>query len=256
LANHNNDLIEKKLIEQINRHLDGLKSKIVNDFSKNSFEEEIEKLKSDIVYSCFSLSNDKYALIRLMGRVSVSIGRRLGEIYDKIPRLIAQIVFDIPEEEIAPKIGNRLELDICLPFDSISKANKTFISKTLKNYKIKEKINGVGIEIRYNFNPNDSARLRKDVDMVNLLLENKLSPIYIIFSSISPRVDAISRLERAGWQFLIGEQAFNFSNSLFGIDIIDILNKEKIKKEINENINAIMDSLYQSYAFQTIKNNY
>lgn len=162
-----------------------LKKRLISDFGRTAFEKEISKLKSDPIYSKFHLACEEYALIRLMGRLSVSIGRRLGEIYDKIPRLIAQTAFDIPPNKIAPKMGGKLELDTCLPFDIISSNNKRHIVKVLKKYIQKQYQNGVGIEVRYNFNPNDSARLRKDIDMINYLIKEKLTPIYLIFSSIS-----------------------------------------------------------------------
>ncbi|MFQ5825610.1 MAG: hypothetical protein ACE5JB_16350, partial [bacterium] len=153
-------LIQDKLILQLDHHLTGLKEKIMQDFSKKSFEQEVASLKSDPIYPKFNLSSEEYALIRLMGRVSISIGRRLGEIYDKIPRLIAQKAFNISEERIAPKMGGKLELDTCLPFDAISDLDKRHIENTVSSFTKKKYSNGAGIEVRYNFNPNDSSRLR------------------------------------------------------------------------------------------------
>src|SRR5690606_12444668 len=88
---------------------------------------------------------------------------------------------------------------------------------------------GIGIEIRYNFNPNDSARLRKDVAMAENLAFNGLLPIYLVFSGISPRDEAIARLKRAGWSFLIGKPAVQFAKDLLGLDLATILEKPDVQ---------------------------
>ncbi len=248
--------VEEHLIEQIRHHLNGLKEKIILDFSEKSFSKEIASLKSDPIYSKFHLASQEYALIRLMGRISVSIGRRLGEIYDKLPRIIAQSVFKIPPDKISPKMGGKLELDTCLPFNCLSDRDKKHVQKIVKKYASKQHEKGIGIEIRYNFNPNDSARLRKDVDMVNYLIEEKLTPIYLIFSSTSPRDEAIARLKRAGWQFIVGQDAFDFSKELYRIDMAKILEKDLISAEISKKINEIMEALFSSFAFEQVAKSY
>jgi len=72
---------------------------------------------------------------------------------------------------------------------------------------------------------------------------------YLIFSSISPRQDAISRLERAGWNFIIGEDARQFSTDLYNIDLSQILQKEAIYNSIKNKMDEIMRSLYLSHAY-------
>jgi len=257
MNNYHDKMIEEHLIKQLDHHLDGLKEKIIGDFSKSSFESEIEALKNDSLYPKFAMATGEYVLIRFMGRMSISIGRRIGEIYDKIPRLIAQKVFDIPTDRIAPKMGGKLELDTCLPFDIISDHGRNHIAEVVKKYiKTSPAKNGIGIEIRYNFNPNDSSRLRKDEAMANHLINDMLTPVYLIFSSISPRADAISRLERAGWTFIIGENARRFSQDLYGINISTILEKESVNTTITHRVNEIMGILYSSYAFRQIADKY
>lgn len=248
--------IEDKFIKELKHHLDGLREKVEGDFNNDAFEKELLALKSDPIYPAFNLATDEYTLIRLMGRISVSIGRRLGEIYDKIPRLIAKTSFDIPAERCAPKMGGKLELDICIPFDVLTEDKRKHVISTTLPYTKKVNKNGLGIEIRYNFNPNDSARLRKDVDMVNYLKEDDLTPIYLIFSSISPRDEAIARLKRAGWIFIVGEDAVKYAHKLFRLDMAGILNKETVRSEIEKEINSIMKSLYTSYGVKKIFKNY
>ncbi|MCE5227008.1 MAG: hypothetical protein LLG05_14280 [Porphyromonadaceae bacterium] len=248
--------IEDKFISELKHHLNGLREKVDGDFNKDAFEKELTSLKSDPIYPAFGLATDEYTLIRLMGRISVSIGRRLGEIYDKIPRLIAKTSFDIPAERCAPKMGGKLELDICIPFDVITEENKKHVIATTEPFTKKVSKNGLGIEIRYNFNPNDSARLRKDVDMANYIINDNLTPIYLIFSSISPRDEAIARLKRAGWIFIVGEDAVNYTHKLFKIDMAGILNKESVRKEIEKEINSIMKSLYTSYGTKKVFKKY
>jgi hypothetical protein len=151
MAKMHEQLIEEHLVEQIRHHLNGLKEKIILDFSEKSFVKEINSLKSDPIYPKFHLASQEYALIRLMGRISVSIGRRLGEIYDKLPRMIAQSVFKIPLTKIAPKMGGKLELDTCLPFDCLSGGDKKHVQKIVKKYTNKQYEKGVGIEVRICF---------------------------------------------------------------------------------------------------------
>lgn len=163
-----------------------------------------------------------------MGRISISVGRRLGEIYDKVPRYAAAARFNLLPEQIAPIIEG-LELDIGLPFPSVTETDiahvKTVCAKYFGDGDIEK---GIGIEIRYNFNPNDSSRLRKDVKMGELLAAAGMKPIYLIFSNISPRNDAISRLKGTGWNFLVGEKATEFINDLIDMDIQFMLDKPAI----------------------------
>ncbi|MHB8523462.1 MAG: hypothetical protein ACYDH9_22265 [Limisphaerales bacterium] len=130
--------------------------------------------------------------------MSISIGRRLGEIYDKIPRFVAAARFNVPEKDVAPMLKN-LELDIGLRFSKLSAADVQHIKSVAKKFTGKSaEGKGIGIEIRYNFNPNDSARLRKDCDMARYVRGEGFFPIYLVFSGISPRAEAIARLTRAG----------------------------------------------------------
>ena len=187
-----------------------------------------------------------------MGRVSISVGRRLGEIYDKIPRLLAAARFSLAPEEVAPKI-NGLELDTGLLFDRLDGDDVQHVSSTvIKHIGALEIGNGIGVEVRYNFNPNDSARLRKDVAMAEGLQQEGLLPIYLVFSAISPRDEAIARLTRAGWRFLVGEKALKFSHDLYGVDLTAILRERVIKHEIEREVSAIMDTLFGSHAFTAV----
>jgi len=246
---------EKKFIDAINSHLAGWAQKVNNDFSKDNFENELRDLKSDPIYADFHFDSPEYVLIRFMGRMSISIGRRLGEIYDKIPRFAASAKFDLKPEQVAPKIKG-LELDIGILSKDISKSNKAHLNKVCAKF-INEKINGgVGIEIRYNFNPNDSSRLRKDVEMGELLRKENFTPIYLVLSSISPRQDAISRLTNSGWNFLIGAEAVQFMNELLEIDLATILKKREISKEIEKSVDSFMKSIFVSPAFQGVLKKY
>lgn len=233
----------------IRRH----KNKVENDFSKENFDAELAKLKSDSVYSKFSFDREEYVLVRFMGRISISIGRRLGEIYDKVPRFAASAKFNLSPNQVAEKIGG-LELDIGLRFSEITPPDKLHITTIVKKHTALDvsDTNGIGIEIRYNFNPNDSSRLKKDVDMGNRLKDLGLRPIYLVFSSISPRQDAISRLTNSGWTFLTGTDAINFANELLTIDFQKILDKPVIKKEVKKAVDEIFKLLVDSYPFQKI----
>jgi len=240
--------IEKRFIEEIRHHLSGWAEKVDEDFSQKSFEHELNNLNGDSIYKDFCFDTASYVAIRKLGRMSISIGRRLGEIYDKIPRFVAAARFDLTSEQVKEKFNN-LELDICLRNEFLSEEHKKHLNDTCQKYIENENIenkNGAGIEIRYNFNPNDSARLRKDVDMVNYLIEDDLLPIYLIFSSISPRDEAIKRLKNAGWNFLIGNDGINFMHDLLSVDFQSILQKEYVRKEIKNAIKDFMKKIYQS----------
>jgi len=241
--------LEAAIIAELRHHLAGWREKIRNDFSKTNYENELAALKSDPLYPKFNFDTPEYVNIRFMGRVSISIGRRLGEIYDKIPRRLAIEKYGITKNQVAPRFGG-LELDVCLRFSELQAEAANFVSNVCKKY-INEEIetDGIGIEIRYNFNPNDSSRLRKDCDMASKLIEAELRPIYLIFSAISPRNEAISRLERAGWKFLVGQSALDFATELLGMDLAEIWDRPAIKAEIKREIDGMMSDIKTSDSF-------
>lgn len=242
-------VLEAAIIAELRHHLAGWRAKINNDFSKENYDKELELLEGDPLYPKFNLDTPDYVNIRFMGRVSISIGRRLGEIYDKIPRRLAIEKYKLTPKQVSPKLGN-LELDVGLRFSELSEADAIFVSNICTRY-LNEFIqaDGVGIEIRYNFNPNDSSRLRKDEDMASKLINANLRPVYLVFSSISPRQEAISRLERAGWKFLIGQDALDFATEIFGLDLAGIWDRPAIKAEITREINGMMSDIKSSHSF-------
>ncbi len=248
--NSNESKLENAIVAELRHHLAGWRTKIKNDFSQKNFENELTALKGDPLYPKFNFDTADYVNIRFMGRVSISIGRRLGEIYDKIPRRLVIEKYGINQGQVAPKFDG-LELDVCLRYSELKDRDSKFISSVCKEH-INEDItsDGIGIEIRYNFNPNDSSRLRKDCVMAEKLIAANLRPVYLIFSAISPRDEAISRLERAGWVFVVGQNAINFSSELFGLDLSDIWDRPTIKKEIETEINGMMDDIKSSYSFK------
>lgn len=245
------DPTERKFLQAIRHHLAGWKRKIDGDFGRRSYDEELAKLAGDPVYAKFAFDCPEYVLVRLMGRMSISVGRRLGEIYDKLPRFVASARFDVAPEQVAEKF-NGLELDIGLRYDLLSRLDKDHVSSVLAKYGASGRESGVGIEIRYNFNPNDSSRLRKDVDMANYVQEAGLFPLYLIYSAISPRDEAIARLRRAGWNFLQGDDATRFTNDLFGADFLGILDRPEVRTRVHDEVRDLMASIFKSYAFAQI----
>jgi hypothetical protein len=248
--------VEEKFLAILRANLIGLRAKVVNDFSEENFLRELQMLQNDPVYSSFAFASPEYLLIRLMGRISISIGRRLGEIYDKIPRIAASARFGLSAIQVAPLL-EKLELDVALNFAYLSNADVEHIRQVVRHYLSSVQLDsGVGIEVRYNFNPNDSSRLRKDAMMATYVRNEKLLPIYLVFSTISPRAEAIARLERAGWEFLIGETAIAFAKDLLNMDLAQILEAPEIKAEIHRDVNEIIGAMMTSYAFQEIIKKY
>jgi hypothetical protein len=185
--------------------------------------------------------------------MSISIGRRLGEIYDKIPRFVASARFGVTPDQVAEKFDG-LELDIGLRYKEVSEDDQKHLENTIKGLGgDPEKFKGIGIEIRYNFNPNDSSRLRKDCDMADKLKEAGLFPMYLIYSAISPRDEAIARLTRAGWMFLQGKDASDFTTNLFAIDFMATMENEKVWGEVKAEVREIMRGIFESKAFEQIK---
>ncbi|RFS18666.1 hypothetical protein DVR12_27365 [Chitinophaga silvatica] len=246
-----NQTVEERLLAVIRQQLEGLSNKVKTEFSQENYEKELLSLTGDPVYSKFSFNQAEYVLIRFMGRISISVGRRLGEIYDKVPRYAAAARFNLTPVQIAPTIDG-LELDIALNFSEVPESEVVHIKEVFKKYFDGIPANGIGIEIRYNFNPNDSSRLRKDVKMGENLAAEGLAPVYLIFSSISPRQDAIARLTNAGWKFLIGDPAINFINELLNLDIQSILDRTTIKTEIKRIVDEILKNLVTSHAFNQV----
>jgi hypothetical protein len=242
------DPTRAKFIEQIRHHLEGWRQKIAEDFSAQNLDKELKELSSDPVYSRFHLNSDDYVLIRVMGRMSISIGRRLGEIYDKIPRLAAQARFGLPLSEVVAKFSG-LELDTRIPLRALTKEDKVHVQDVYERHlpKCRELVEGLAIEIRYNFNPNDSARLRKDKQLGKLLMAKGYTPIYLVFAENSPRLsDAVASLERAGWTFLIGQPALVFMADLVGFDVSAILDEPLVSQEIQKEISSLMKSIRSS----------
>jgi hypothetical protein len=245
-------LIERtreRFLLELRHHFQGWLAKVTKDLSIEQFKAEITNLEGDPVYRSFGLATAEYALVRVMGRLSISIGRRLGEIYDKIPRFVTQARFNLTAAEVAPKVGGSLELDVCIPLARLNSVDAAHVREVVsKTFGAADGYSAVAIEIRYNFNPNDSSRLRKDVHMAELLKEQGMLPVYLIFSTISPRDEAIARLKRAGWTFMIGQQASEFMNALIGMDIEVILSSEAVKSEVALEMDKIMRTLYESSA--------
>lgn len=242
---------QERFLLELRHHFQGWLAKVTRDLSAEAFKAEIDGLRADPVYSSFGLATPEYALVRVMGRLSISIGRRLGEIYDKIPRFVTQARFNLTPEEVAPKVGGELELDVCVPLNRLTAKDKKHVREAMaRHVPAAAKYTGVAIEIRYNFNPNDSARLRKDVHMAELLQGQQLAPVYLIFSTISPRDEAIARLSRAGWMFLVGPAASEFMNQLIGMDIKAILDAAPVRQEVAAEMARIMRVLYESAAMR------
>jgi len=243
--------IEARFLKELRHHLLGWKAKVISDFSDEVYNAELAQLSADPVYSAFALNNPMYVLIRLMGRMSISIGRRLGEIYDKVPRFVVQARYDLTKDEVAPKMGGKLELDICIPYRKLNSSDKKKVIDLASRFDLSNSsTKGLGIEIRYNFNPNDSSRLRKDEEMARLIIEEKLIPVYLIFSSISPRDEAIERLKRAGWHFIVGEEALVFMRDLCDSEFDKLLKKATVQKEILQEVTEMMSLIRKSTAFK------
>jgi hypothetical protein len=245
-------LIEQRFLLAIRHHFRGWHAKIDKDFSERAYKKEITALSGDAVYEAFGFANPAYVLTRLVGRMSISVGRRLGEIYDKIPQIATAARFQLPMEDIVVKVHNKLLLDIRVPYERLSAADRAHAAQVVQQYTAvcTAERSGVGIEVRYNFNPNDSARLRKDKEMAQYLQQDGLLPIYLVFSGISPRDEAIASLGRAGWHFLVGSVATQFMKDLVEMDFQSILCKPAVKAEVAREVGGMMDKMLRSPAFQ------
>jgi len=240
-------VIKQRFIEAIRHHLSGWKNKANNDFSPSECERELNDLTDDPIYANFNFATLHYVAIRKIGRMSISIGRRLGEIYDKVPRFVTAARFNLTDEQVKEKFG-RLELDIAIRKELLDIEDATHVENVFKKYfDTSIQMNGgLGIEIRYNFNPNDSSRLRKDVQMCERVKSKNLTPIYLIFSRISPRNDAISRLTNSGWHFLVGEDAISFMKDLLEVDFQEILQEKDVQQAIKETTDEFMETIFRS----------
>lgn len=246
-------IVEARFLAAVKHHLDGWRAKIAKDFSITSFNAELKSLAGDPVYSKFALDTPEYVLTRLVGRMSISVGRRLGEIYDKIPRFVAAARFGVTPDQVAEKFDG-LELDIGLRYGDVSRDDQKHLRGTIQALGgDPDKFKGIGIEIRYNFNPNDSSRLRKDCDMADKLKAAGLFPMYLIYASISPRDEAIARLKRAGWLFLQGKDASDFTTKLFAIDFMATMENDAVWGEVKTEVREIMGGIFVSKAFEQLK---
>lgn len=237
--------VEERFLSELKHHISGWENKVSSDFNNKNVAVELDKLRGDPVYSAFGFDCTEYVAVRLVGRMSISIGRRLGEIYDKIPRFVAAARFALKPEQVAEKFDG-LEVDLAIRCSLLNPIDKVEVKNVICKYTDSHFYEGIGIEIRYNFNPNDSARLRKDVQMAESLQSEKLLPVYLVFSDISPRDDAIARLKRAGWTFLVGEEAKTFSVQLLSTDFTSVLQKEEIKTQTHLAIKKLLKSIFDN----------
>ena len=243
----------ERFVGLLRRAIKGWQDKVDADFSADNASSELKSLESDDVYSKFGLASNGYVLIRLMGRMSISIGRRLGELYDNLPKFVAAARFGLSPSDVSAKIRG-LILDVCIPFRKLAAEDvalaKVATCEALNLVTLPSSADGLGIEIRYNFNPNDNARLRKDVAMAEGLIAANLVPIYLVFSGISPRAGAIARLKRAGWHFLIGDDAAAFTRKLLGLDLSALLDADDVRKEIEAGMRGVMAAIVSSPAME------
>ena len=245
-----NDEALLRFLEELRHHLEGWKEKVDVDFAKENFDKELNGLSVDPVYAKFHLATPDYVFIRLMGRMSVSIGRRLGEIYDKIPRFAAQGRYNLRRDQVVTKLGG-LEIDIRLLFSDLKGDDRHHIYEvSSRHLKIDPTVySGLGIEVRYNFNPNDSSRLRKDKQLAGLMMEQNLYPVCLVFADNSPRLeDAVISLERSGWNFLIAGPALDFMADVVGFDISKALDDAKVSAEIKKETEQFMKKIWGSFA--------
>ncbi|MGK9220418.1 MULTISPECIES: hypothetical protein [unclassified Microbacterium] len=243
---------QARFLQLLRRALQGWRDKVDADFSAASALRELNSLESDPVYSQFGLASNGYVLIRLMGRMSISIGRRLGELYDNLPKFVAAARFGLTPSDVAAKIAG-LNLDVCIPFGLLSAEDRELAiasTELATGATVPADRRGLGIEIRYNFNPNDSARLRKDVAMAEGLIAENLVPIYLVFSGISPRAEAIARLKRAGWLFLVAHDAADYTKALLGLDLSSLLSNADVQDEVRAETSALMSAIATSDAMR------
>ncbi|GAA3200619.1 hypothetical protein [Microbacterium terregens] len=249
---------QARFLELLRRALMGWQDKVDNDFSVGNSSKELASLESDPVYAQFGLASNGYVLIRLMGRMSISIGRRLGELYDNLPKYVAAARFGLTPSDVAAKIVG-LNLDVCIPFSLLTEEDRVLAlaaTEAATGQAVDPARRGLGIEIRYNFNPNDSARLRKDVAMAEGLIAEGLVPIYLVFSGISPRAEAIARLKRAGWLFLIADDAAAYTKELLGLDLSSLLSSESVQAEVRAGTDGIMSAIVGSVAMKNALSDY
>ena len=244
-----------RFLEELRHHIEGWKKKVYDDFGERNFYEELHALSVDPVYAKFHLATPEYVFVRLMGRMSVSIGRRLGEIYDKIPRFAAQGRYNLRRDQVVTRFDG-LELDILLLFSHLDEEGLQHLSKVSGEHLMIDpnEFSGLGIEVRYNFNPNDSARLRKDKDLASLLMKQNLYPVYLVFADNSPRLeDAVKSLKRSGWNFLIASPALKFMADVVGFDISKALDDAKVSAEIRKETEQLMHNIWTSFAAKQLR---
>jgi hypothetical protein len=244
----------ERFLLALRHHFKGWIAKATQEFGEASYAKELAALRGDQLYEQFGFAIPEYVLIRFMGRMSISVGRRLGEIYDKVPRAVAAARFNIGEGDATGEYGDDdLRLDMRIPMSLLSEDDRQHVLSTVETHLPGTAVTGgLAIEIRYNFNPNDSARLRKDDHFAQLLAADGLTPIYLIFSSISPRDEAIARLQRAGWKFLIGDAASRFTTDLTTMDLGSILKEPVVQAEVQREVGAIMNAIFNSPAMLAV----
>jgi hypothetical protein len=113
----------ERFLLALRHHFQGWINKARQDFGDKAFADELSALSGDELYTNFGLASPEYAIIRLMGRMSVSFGRRLA-VYvseglpyigsDEFPAyaleecwegLVAQLKYSLREERTEERAG-------------------------------------------------------------------------------------------------------------------------------------------------------
>lgn len=213
------------------------------------------KIENDLLADVFLLNAPSIVQMKLGGRITTSIHRKVGDACEKATRAIIGIVYSIkPERLVAERMvtidlgDGRTEqvtrkIDVLLKAENLDAIKKQkllaiipqFSTEFLSNVGVRETyrgydlskayFTGVGIEVRHAYQSADSKRVQGDKSLAELFIKERLLPVMLIYSGLV-NWSVINAYKRY-WLVKVGNNAFDFIKDTTGIDFGGILRSLK-----------------------------
>lgn len=245
-------VLESRLISIIKSELE-----VSLDYERvSSAEVEVERYKTDPVFSLFLLNSKDVVLARARGALVMSITRKLGDLYEKSIKEIVKHQLGLTDAEIrysARIAGEERSLECRILLKDIKDENikvkvkqlmNEIILKKREKYERKTDFAGLGFEIRYCYQIGDSKRIQADLHMARNLFKNDILPIMLIFCSTSLQAPVRRFRESSYWTVIEGIKAYSFIERLSGFNFYSFL---KDDKDARSAIRFVMDKLLAKF---------
>ncbi len=225
----------KPLVEKLDKIMEAKLSMIAESYAEVAPQKIVDEICKDALYGLlFKNISVFYAQSVLGGRITTSLHRNFGDIIEVSVREIFKHAYSLDDGlarssfsiQSIEKRSTRTT-DVSIPFEALTNAQE----KSLRAYHVKlcgkhtpallaqhGACRGLGYEVRQCYKSNDSKRRTADIDMSDLLFQNKIIPMMLIFcSSSSPSIIRDYR-RLSKWMIVEGDDAFDYVREISGFD--------------------------------------